>query len=140
MIIYGRDVSWLSIIFVVSLGETLEVYTNHFHVHTKEPGLENAHKIAKRNGFINRGAVLGSDHEFHFIQPALSHARTKRSIGHHAKLHNDNDILRVEQLTGYKRTKRGYRPLVERLQNQLDFSSVQSPTDPLYNYQWYLVG
>ncbi|ETN74470.1 hypothetical protein NECAME_12954 [Necator americanus] len=84
------------------------------------------------------GEVLGSDHEFHFVQPALSHARTKRSIGHHAKLHNDDDVIHVEQLTGYKRAKRGYRPLAERLQSQFDFSPVQSPTDPLYNYQWYL--
>ncbi|KAK6047336.1 hypothetical protein COOONC_15158, partial [Cooperia oncophora] len=29
-------------------------------------------------------------------------------------------------------------PLAERLQSQFDFSSVQSPSDPLYNYQWYL--
>ncbi|RCN48237.1 convertase P-domain protein [Ancylostoma caninum] len=138
MIILSRDVAWLSIIFLASFCEALEVYTNHFHVHTKEAGLENAHKIAKRHGFINRGPVLGSEHEFHFVQPALSHARTKRSIGHHAKLHNDDDVLHVEQLTGYKRTKRGYRPLAERLSSQFDFSSVQSPTDPLYNYQWYL--
>lgn len=82
--------------------------------------------------------MLGSDREFHFVQPALSHARTKRSIGHHAKLHNDDDVIHVEQLTGYKRIKRGYRPLAERLQSQFDFSSVQSPSDPLYNYQWYL--
>ncbi|PIO73148.1 convertase P-domain protein [Teladorsagia circumcincta] len=138
MIILSWDVTWLSIVILASLGEALEVYTNHFHVHTKEPGLENAHKIAKRHGFINRGSVLGSEHEFHFVQPALSHARTKRSIGHHAKLHNDDDVAHVEQLTGYKRIKRGYRPLAERLQSQFDFSSVQSPTDPLYNYQWYL--
>ncbi|KAK6053818.1 hypothetical protein COOONC_08677 [Cooperia oncophora] len=92
MRILSWDVTWLSIVILASLGEALEVYTNHFHVHTKEPGLENAHKIAKRHGFINRGPVLGSEHEFHFVQPALSHARTKRSIGHHAKLHNDDDV------------------------------------------------
>uniref|UniRef100_A0AC35FQX5 P/Homo B domain-containing protein n=1 Tax=Panagrolaimus sp. PS1159 TaxID=55785 RepID=A0AC35FQX5_9BILA len=28
--------------------------------------------------------------------------------------------------------------LIERLQEQLDFTSVQSPSDPLYPYQWYL--
>lgn len=42
-------------------------------------------------------------------------------------------------MLGYKRLKRGYRPLEERLQEQLDFTAVQSPTDPLYAYQWYLV-
>lgn len=42
-------------------------------------------------------------------------------------------------MVGFKRLKRGYRPLVERLQEQLVFTAVQSPTDPLYKYQWYLV-
>jgi hypothetical protein len=32
-----------------------------------------------------------------------------------------------------------FRPLEERLEQQLDFTSVQSPSDPLYPYQWYLV-
>lgn len=126
------------LIIIIGYGNTIEVYTNHFHVRTKLPGKLNAHNIAKRNGFINRGPVLGSDTEWHFIQPALSHARTKRSTGHHKKLLNDIDIEHVEQLQGFKRTKRGYRALEERLQEQLDFSSVQSPSDPLYPYQWYL--
>ncbi|KAF8381864.1 egl-3 [Pristionchus pacificus] len=192
----------LLLLSLISINQALEVYTNHFHVHLKDGGAENAHKIAKRHGFINRGAVLGSDTEFHFVQPALSHARTRRSVGHHKKLHGDEDVAHVEQLTGYKRTKRGYRyvshlfhlcelldldegtkvgvgekgnpplsfypsftqytlpfsmnsilvtrnkeifgdlihssPLEDRLQGQFDFSSVQSPTDPLYKYQWYL--
>lgn len=42
-------------------------------------------------------------------------------------------------MLGYRRLKRGYRPLEERLQEQLDFTAVQSPSDPLYEYQWYLV-
>ena len=90
----GWDASWLSIVLAscLAVGQALEVYTNHFHVHTKEPGIENAHKIAKRHGFINRGPVLGSDKEFHFVQPALSHARTRRSVAHHAKLHKDDDV------------------------------------------------
>ncbi|KAL3083079.1 hypothetical protein niasHS_010881 [Heterodera schachtii] len=116
----------------------LEVFTNHFLVHTNTAGTENAHRVAKRNGFVNRGPVLGSDTQWHFVQPALSHARTRRSFGHNAKLSQDKDIAYVEQMTGYKRLKRGYRPLADRLQKQLDFTSVQSPTDPLYPFQWYL--
>uniref|UniRef100_A0A914NCE1 Neuroendocrine convertase 2 n=1 Tax=Meloidogyne incognita TaxID=6306 RepID=A0A914NCE1_MELIC len=116
----------------------IEVFTNHFLVHLNEPGIHNAHKVAKRNGFINRGPLLGSDSEYHFVQPALSHARTRRSIGHHAKLSRDPHIKYVEQMTGYKRLKRGYRPLADRLQEQLDFTAVHSPSDPLYQYQWYL--
>lgn len=116
-----------------------QIYTNHFLVHTTNGrGIEHAHRVAKRNGFINRGAVLGHENQWHFVQPALSHARTRRSIGHHAKLATDSDVSYVEQMTGYRRRKRGYRPLEERLQEQLDFTAVQSPTDPLYQYQWYL--
>lgn len=43
--------------FVLSLVSAVEVYTNHFHVHTHKPGAEHAHQIAKRHGFVNRGAV-----------------------------------------------------------------------------------
>uniref|UniRef100_A0A0N4ZS55 Neuroendocrine convertase 2 n=1 Tax=Parastrongyloides trichosuri TaxID=131310 RepID=A0A0N4ZS55_PARTI len=132
-------VALLGVLFLlVSLEAVSEIYTNHFHVHMKEPGIEHAHKVAKRHGFVNRGPVLGSETEFHFVQPALSHARTKKSIGHHAKLHHDDAVVHAEQLTGYRRTKRGYHSLEERLEEQLDFSDIQSPTDPLYPYQWYL--
>lgn len=124
---------------IIGIGEAVDVYTNHFHVHLKEGGgLEDAHRIAKRHGFINRGQVAGSDNEYHFVQPALVHARTRRSAGHHAKLHNDDEVVHVEQLKGYTRTKRGYRPLEQRLESQFDFTSVMSPSDPLYGYQWYL--
>jgi proprotein convertase subtilisin/kexin type 2 len=117
---------------------TPSIYTNHFLVHTHEPGIDNAHAVAKRSGFINRGPVLGSPNQWHFVQPALSHARTRRSLGHHAKLVKDEGVAYVEQMQGYRRLKRGYRPLEESLQEQLDFTAVQSPSDPLYQYQWYL--
>jgi proprotein convertase subtilisin/kexin type 2 len=128
------------------LAEAVDVYTNHFLVHTHKPGKEHAHEIAKRHGFINRGPVLGSDTEWHFVHNGLSHARTRRSVGHNLRLHRDNDVSYVEQLQGYRRLKRGYRPLEvglekqleERLEKQLDFTAVQSPSDPLYPYQWYL--
>ncbi|KAE9553586.1 hypothetical protein FO519_003181 [Halicephalobus sp. NKZ332] len=131
-----------SLVFILIGGffadAAVDVYTNHFLVHINKPGIENAHAVAKRHGFINRGPVLGSDTQFHFVHSGLSHARTRRSVAHHSKLHNDDDVAYAEQLVGYRRLKRGYRPLEERLQEQLDFSSVQSPTDPLYAYQWYL--
>lgn len=55
-----RNVSSILILLIVvlySVDGTVEVFTNHFHVHTKVPGAANAHKIAKRHGFINRGSV-----------------------------------------------------------------------------------
>ena len=33
--------------------------------------------------------VLGSDTEWHFVHPGLSHARTRRSLGHHIRLKRD---------------------------------------------------
>lgn len=129
----------LVLLVAVSLAQAaVPIYTNHFLVHTHEPGIENAHRVAKRHGFINRGPVLSSENEWHFVQPALSHARTRRSVGHHMKLAKDEGVSYVEQMQGYQRRKRGYRPLEERLQEQLDFTAVQSPSDPLYQYQWYL--
>jgi proprotein convertase subtilisin/kexin type 2 len=129
---------WLLAALFPLASATVPVFTNHFLVHTHEPGISNAHRLAKRNGFINRGPVLGSDNQWHFFQPALSHARTRRSVGHHIKLAKDEGVAYVEQMQGYRRAKRGYRPLEQRLQEQLDFTAVQSPTDPLYQYQWYL--
>lgn len=52
---------FLLLLLNVYLGDVTEtvaqVYTNHFLVHTNLPGIENAHRVAKRHGFINRGAV-----------------------------------------------------------------------------------
>lgn len=36
--------------------------------------------------------VLGSKTDWHFVQPALSHARTKRSFSHYKKLNDDRDV------------------------------------------------
>lgn len=140
----GSNLACFLVFFLSSfvLSSALEVYTNHFLVNTHKSGIDHAHEIAKRHGFVNRGAVLGSENQWHFVQPALSHARTRRSIGHHSKLQKDSDVSYSEQLTGYRRAKRGYAPLAaplaERLQEQLDFTAVQSPSDPLYSSQWYL--
>lgn len=50
--IYG-----ILLFLIFTSGNALEIYTNHFYVHIKHPGIENAHTIAKRHGFINRGPV-----------------------------------------------------------------------------------
>lgn len=60
--LFGRFI-WLSFLSIIFWNGFLtgclgvNVYTNHFLVHTNEPGIEKAHSIAKRNGFINRGPV-----------------------------------------------------------------------------------
>lgn len=82
-------------------------------------------------------SVLGSLNEWHFQHPGLPHARTRRSVYHHRRIKRDHEVKFVTQLTGFKRRKRGYRPLEEKLKN-LDFTPLKSPTDPYYKYQWYL--
>lgn len=135
----GGWAGWVWLLLVttsVSLA-TKDVFTNHFLVHLHNGGREAAHRIAKRHGFIALRPVLGSDSEWHFIHPAVPHSRTKRSIPHHRLLKQDPEVKFVTQQLGYRRTKRGYRPLEEKLK-ELDFNLLQSPSDPLYPYQWYL--
>ncbi|KAL1243800.1 Neuroendocrine convertase [Trichinella spiralis] len=92
-------------------------YTNSFHVHLHSGGQEAAHRLAKRHGFINVGPVLRSSNEWHFIQPSLPNIRKKRSIFHHRKLARDPE---------------------KSAQSEDLFHPMESPTDPLYPYQWYL--
>ena len=47
----------LALLACLDVASSLDIYTNHFLVHTHVPGAKNAHQIAKRNGFINRGPV-----------------------------------------------------------------------------------
>lgn len=114
-----------------------DVFTNSFYVRLDQPGAENAHRIAKRNGFMNVGPVMGSEYEWHFVKNALPKARTKRSVHSHRSLFRDPGVVHAEQQAGYKRLKRGYRPLQQQLK-ELDFAPLESPNDPLYPYQWYL--
>lgn len=67
-----------------------EVFTNSFHVRfVRDVDHQEAHKVAKRHGFVNLGPVLGSASEYHFQHRALPHARTRRSISHSRKLKLD---------------------------------------------------
>jgi len=95
-----------------------EVFTNHFYVKIHpdkshpDPGAL-AHKIAKRNGFHNLGPLLGAHDEYHFVHHGLPHARHKRSVPHSRKLKSDPQVHHVFQQTGFRRVKRGYRPLTQ---------------------------
>jgi proprotein convertase subtilisin/kexin type 2 len=80
---------------------------------------------------------MGSEYEWHFVKSALPQARTKRSVHTHRTLFRDPAVVHAEQQVGYKRLKRGYRPLQQQLK-ELDFAPLESPNDPLYPYQWYL--
>jgi proprotein convertase subtilisin/kexin type 2 len=146
----GRALKWhyfpplnavviLVIITLIQINQTNsspEVFTNSFLVRfTRDADKETAHQIAKRNGFINLGAVLDSQNEFHFMHRALPHARTKRSISHYRKLKSDPLIQFASQQIGFRRIKRGYNKL--RLGPE-DLSLNKEPTDPYFQFQWYL--
>ncbi|XP_052126085.1 neuroendocrine convertase 2-like [Frankliniella occidentalis] len=114
------------------------VFTNSFLVRLNgDLGNEVAHRVAQRNGFDNLGPVLGSSNEFHFVHRALPAARAKRSLPHTRKLKVDPLVSMAAQQSGFVRVKRGYKPLkVETIVGPI--SPGQDPTDPYFNFQWYL--
>ena len=122
-----------------------EVFTNSFLVKIPSPAgsggvghdPKTIHHIAKRNGFVNLGKLVGSEDEYHFKHEALPHARTKRSVPHIRKLKADPQIESAVQQSGFKRVKRGFAPL--RVENLIDVPlRPEDPTDPYFQFQWYL--
>ncbi|XP_043462126.1 neuroendocrine convertase 2 [Leptopilina heterotoma] len=135
------------IIIIVTLCDRVkaEVFTNTFLVKMREPAERHvADFVAARNGFVNLGPLLGSQTEYHFVHRALPHARSKRSVPHMRKLKVDPLIHTAVQQQGFKRVKRGYKPLsVDKLvplyqMSDLSNPASRDPTDPYFQYQWYL--
>ncbi|VDN08394.1 unnamed protein product [Thelazia callipaeda] len=120
----GCNIYGIILFAICSVSNAVEVYTNHFYVHTKQPGIEIAHSIAKRHGFINRGSVA------HVEQlKGFKHLNLRSKLKYEIRvMHFDNAI----KCYSFRMA------LEERLQDQLDFTAVQSPSDPFYPYQWYL--
>ncbi|KMQ86788.1 neuroendocrine convertase 2, partial [Lasius niger] len=88
--------------------------------------------------------VLGSQTEYHFVHRALPHVRSKRSVPHTRKLKVDPLVATAIQQPGFKRVKRGYKPLsvdnlvpLYEMKNPTNPGS-KDPTDPFFKYQWYL--
>ncbi|XP_064600512.1 neuroendocrine convertase 2-like [Liolophura sinensis] len=121
-----------------------EVMTGDWYVEMHgDGGVEMAHLIAKRTGFKYVSPVLGSNREFHFTHPAVSHARMRRSVHHTRILKAHPMVKRAIQQSGFVRHKRGYKPIQGVLLKDInDFSDLQlkqdEPTDPLYKKEWYL--
>ncbi|CAH1393189.1 unnamed protein product [Nezara viridula] len=127
----------LSLLLASELGAA-EVFTNSFYVRLRgDPGPQEADKLALRTGFHNYGPVLGSSNEFHFVHRGLAGARPKRSIPHMRRLKVDPLVHIAVQMPGFKRVKRGYKPL--RVENLVpDMKPERDPTDPFFQFQWYL--
>ncbi|XP_042236382.1 neuroendocrine convertase 2-like [Homarus americanus] len=113
----------------------------------RNTGIENGNRKEQYEGAVwwnNTGGggllcVAGSPGEYHFVHNALPHARTKRSVPHTRQLKADSRVHSAYQQAGFKRVKRGYKPLkVENLVPLHTIQSHQDPTDPYFHYQWYL--
>ncbi|XP_037303234.1 neuroendocrine convertase 2-like, partial [Manduca sexta] len=77
--------------------------------------------------------VLDSDKEWHFAHRGLPQARPRRSIAHARILKQHPLVHAAVQQTGFKRVKRGFRPL--RLPETVP---AAEPRDPYFPLQWYL--
>lgn len=131
-------------IALLCAGSSAEVFTNTFLVKMRQPAERHvADRVAARNGFFNLGPILGSQTEYHFVHKALPHARNKRSVPHMRRLKVDPLVHTAVQQPGFKRVKRGYKPLsVDNLVPPYQMSQMnpgnRDPSDPFFQYQWYL--
>ncbi|XP_004921889.4 neuroendocrine convertase 2 [Bombyx mori] len=122
----------ITVLFAATVSR--EVFTNSFLVRFKRSVRhDEATELAARHGFESLGPVLGSETEWHFAHRGLPHARPRRSIAHTRILKQHPLVHTAVQQTGFKRVKRGYRPL--RLPETVPASE---PRDPYFPLQWYL--
>jgi proprotein convertase subtilisin/kexin type 2 len=105
-----------------------------FH-HRVEPNV--AKRIAKRYAMVSRGPVLNDKSLYHFVdlKPTHAHTRKKRDVVQEEFIQRHELVKRAIHQIPHIRIKRGYRSPTE-LKNT--FPDYQSPTDPYFQYQWYL--
>ncbi|KAJ1180119.1 hypothetical protein NDU88_005343 [Pleurodeles waltl] len=111
-------VSGLTLVVEVVSGQ--KVYTNTWAVHIPG-GPEEAHRVAKKYGFINHGQIIGDYYHFHHravVKRALSPHRT-----HNLRLEREPRVHWLEQQVSKRRRKRDL---------------ITEPTDPKFPQQWYL--
>lgn len=70
---------------------------------------QEAHAIAKRNGYVSLGPLGKSKNEYQFHHPEVKH-RHKRSISHIRQLKRDPAVKHAIQQSGFRREKRGFKP------------------------------
>lgn len=90
--------------------------------------------------------MLGSKREYHFVHPQVKANRKKRSIHHTKNLKTDPLVETAIQQAGYRRDKRGYKPLKSVLDELKPLENVDFPPkkgasegDPLFDKEWYIV-
>ncbi|XP_069818550.1 proprotein convertase subtilisin/kexin type 4 isoform X2 [Dendropsophus ebraccatus] len=112
----------LTLLIWLPLGLALRVYTNSWAV--KVPGgPEEADRIARKYGFINKGQVIHGSHYYHLQHRGLHKKSLSPHWGRQVWLKKEPQVHWFEQQTVKKRTKR-------------QISVV--PTDPMFRKQWYM--
>ncbi|XP_071833208.1 neuroendocrine convertase 2-like [Apostichopus japonicus] len=146
---------WTGVVLLVVWFQSIhskDVFTNSFVVQIRDGS--DPHSIAKRNGYDYKGQVLdAAENLHHFVRRDLDSHRSRRSVEHHQLLESDQDIINVNQLTGFVRHKRGFKNLKELFKDEVwranpnrDNNNNNNPesaswsnfNDPLLSKQWYL--
>ena len=82
---------------------------------------------------------MGSDTEFHFIEKRSLSLTSKRDPSFHKRvLDNEASIKSIEQHKLIDITKRGYKSR-EQFNQLNNFQNYNSPSDPDFVHQWYIV-
>ncbi|KAF6021613.1 amon [Bugula neritina] len=100
-------------IFLTTCVHSEDIATNQWHITLRSPlNIRQVRDLVGRNGFSVINQVLGSETEYHIVHNGLASHRTRRSISHTKLLKAADNVVRAEQLTGYVREKRGYKPFI----------------------------
>uniref|UniRef100_A0A8C1Q180 Furin (paired basic amino acid cleaving enzyme) a n=1 Tax=Cyprinus carpio TaxID=7962 RepID=A0A8C1Q180_CYPCA len=102
-----------------SIGQ--KVYTNTWAVHITG-GEQEAHRIARKHGFVNHGKVFGD--YYHFRHRKVVKRSLSEHRGTHIQLHTEPQVMWAEQQVVKQRKKRDI---------------YYEPADPKFAQQWYLV-
>ncbi|VDP75823.1 unnamed protein product [Echinostoma caproni] len=131
------------------------IHTNQWHVrmHQSLPDVTKAaRELAKRYGFVlhPRPPHLPPN-EFLFVHHGLPHGHSRPSPAHTQLLNNHPAVHSVQQLDGFIRKKRGYKPLDDESLTRIPLRPVRKlnkqeasiakhlqETDPLFAKEWYL--
>uniref|UniRef100_A0A8C2KK44 Furin (paired basic amino acid cleaving enzyme) a n=1 Tax=Cyprinus carpio TaxID=7962 RepID=A0A8C2KK44_CYPCA len=101
-----------------SIGQ--KVYTNTWAVHITG-GEQEAHRIARKHGFVNHGKVFGD--YYHFRHRKVVKRSLSEHRGTHIQLHTEPQVMWAEQQVVKQRKKRDI---------------YYEPADPKFAQQWYL--
>ncbi|XP_033102702.1 neuroendocrine convertase 2-like [Anneissia japonica] len=134
------------LIVLVQVTNSEEIFTNNFIVELRDDVTDLPQSIAKKHGFSYQGRVLNKRNVYHFTHNDVPINRVRRSADVSEPLESHPMVKSVVQLTGFKRTKRGF---VDFLDNKFERQSSKSviPTpkselpfnDPLFKKQWFLL-